>query len=74
MATTAEEQLVTPWEVKNLVNYDKLILQFGSSKIDEELVARIEKITGKPAHPWLKRGLFFSHRYRKVLDAYLIQL
>ena len=36
--------------------------RFGSSKVDAELIARIEKVTGKPAHHLLKRGIFFSHR------------
>ena len=36
--------------------------RFGSQKIDEELVKRFEKVTGKPAHHLLKRGMFFSHR------------
>ena len=36
--------------------------RFGSSKVDEELIARIEKVTGKPAHRLLRRGKFFSHR------------
>jgi len=31
---------------------------------------RFEKITGHPPHPWLKRGLFFSHRsFDEILDA-----
>lgn len=29
----------------------------------------MEKLTGKKAHPWLRRGIFFSHRdFEKVLD------
>src|SRR5690554_867378 len=62
---------VTPWDVKGTVNYDKLIEEFGSSKIDEELIKRLEKLTKKPAHPWLKRGVFFSHRdLKELLDLY----
>lgn len=61
-----EDDLVNPWKVESKsakgVDYDKLIKRFGSSKIDQELIDRIEKITGKPAHHLLKRGLFFSHR------------
>ena len=30
--------------------------------MSKELVDRFEKVTGKPAHRWLRRGLFFSHR------------
>lgn len=45
--------------------------RFGSSKIDETLISRFEKITGKPAHQLLRRGLFFSHRdMHRVLDDY----
>nr|CAD7409959.1 unnamed protein product [Timema cristinae] len=36
--------------------------RFGSSQIDDELLARFEKVTGKPVHHWLRRGIFFSHR------------
>ena len=37
-------------------------LQFGCQTIDTELVERIERLTGCPAHPFLKRGVFFAHR------------
>ena len=31
----------------------------------------MERLTGKPAHPWLRRGMFFSHRdMEEILDAY----
>ena len=43
--------------------YFTLTERFGSQKIDEELVNRIEKVTGKPVHHLLRRGMFFSHRY-----------
>lgn len=36
--------------------------RFGSSKIDGELIARMEKVTGKNVHHLLRRGIFFSHR------------
>ena len=38
------------------------VVQFGSERIDAELLARIEKATGKPVHHFLRRGIFFSHR------------
>jgi hypothetical protein len=37
-------------------------VQFGCQTIDTALVARIERLTGRPAHPFLKRGIFFAHR------------
>ncbi|XP_069118126.1 tryptophan--tRNA ligase, cytoplasmic-like isoform X2 [Argopecten irradians] len=63
---TEEEDEVTPWTVSSKsekgINYDKLIDRFGSSKIDDALLKRIEKVTGKPVHHLLRRGIFFSHR------------
>ncbi|KAH3757239.1 tryptophan--tRNA ligase, cytoplasmic [Pelomyxa schiedti] len=50
------------WKVKGGVDYNRLLELFGSSPITPELVARVEAVTGKRAHPWLRRGLFFSHR------------
>ena len=45
--------------------------QFGSQRIDQSLLDRIEKSTGKPVHPFLRRGVFFSHRdLELILDAY----
>jgi tryptophanyl-tRNA synthetase len=43
--------------------------RFGSSKVDSVLIERFEKVTGKPAHHLLKRGVFFSHReMHMILD------
>jgi len=70
-ASDKKSQVVTPWNVSSDdgIDYDKLIRDFGSSPIDQTLLDRIAKVTGKPLHPWLKRGLFFSHRdMHKLLD------
>jgi tryptophanyl-tRNA synthetase len=40
-----------------------LIERFGSQKVDDELIKRIEKVTGKPVHHLIRRGIFFSQRY-----------
>ena len=67
-------QKVDPWSVDGGdkgIDYDKLIDQFGSSKIDQKLLDRMERVTGKKPHHWLRRGHFFSHRdLHKALDAY----
>ncbi|CAM9949907.1 unnamed protein product, partial [Sphacelaria rigidula] len=57
-------QKVTPWEVEadGEVDYEKLVKSFGSSLITEDLIARVERVTGRRAHRFLRRGLFFSHR------------
>ncbi|KAJ1917083.1 tryptophan--tRNA ligase [Tieghemiomyces parasiticus] len=72
-------QNVTPWEVEGAVvdgiqqaiDYDKLIAQFGTRRIDAELLARFERLTGRKPHRYLRRGIFFSHReLGRILDRY----
>lgn len=70
-----EDDVVDPWKVESKsakgVDYDKLIKRFGSSKIDEALLARFEAVTGKRPHHLLRRGIFFSHRdLNWILDLY----
>jgi len=66
-----KNEKVTPWEVKGNIKYEKLIEEFGTQIITEELIERFEKVTKKPIHPWVKRGLFFSHRdLNLILDSY----
>ena len=57
----AEKMLVTPWEVKGDIDYDKLIKEFGTKKISDKLLEKIKKHTGE-LHPMLRRKVFFSHR------------
>lgn len=68
---TSHAQVVTPWDVQGSVSadgkqqaidYDKLIDQFGTRRVDDALLARFEKLTGKRPHVFLRRGMFFSHR------------
>lgn len=61
---------VTPWEVEGAVDYDKLMKQFGTQKIDDKLTGKIEKKAGK-LHPFLRRDFYFSHRdLNLILDDY----
>ncbi|OYT33553.1 MAG: tryptophan--tRNA ligase [Candidatus Aenigmarchaeota archaeon ex4484_52] len=61
---------VTPWNVEGDVDYNKLIKEFGVSKIDKNLLDRIKKHTGN-IHLFLKRGVFIAHRdLDVVLDKY----
>lgn len=66
MESEVDDDVVDPWNVVSKsetgVDYDKLIKKFGSSKVDTELLQRIEKITGKSPHHLLRRGMFMSHR------------
>ncbi|KAH8030460.1 hypothetical protein HPB51_006892 [Rhipicephalus microplus] len=71
----ADEDVVNPWNVVSAsatgIDYDKLIVKFGSSKVTQELVDRIENLTGKKAHHFLRRGVFFSHReLNEILNAH----
>ena len=70
-ATDAHGQVVTPWDVQGgvtsdgkqkAIDYDKLIDQFGTRRIDDALLQRFEKLTGHKPHILLRRGTFFSHR------------
>jgi tryptophanyl-tRNA synthetase len=64
------EMVVTPWEVRGKVDYERLIQEFGTLPLTEELSKRIEKHTGH-AHLQLRRRLFFSHRdLDTVIDLY----
>lgn len=66
----AKEMSVTPWEVSGTVDYDRLIKEFGISKIDAALLSRIKK-HAKELHFMLRRGIFFAHRDMNwLLDEY----
>jgi tryptophanyl-tRNA synthetase len=67
----SQEQVITPWDVQGSVgedgqelgiDYDKLIVQFGTRRIDDALLQRFEKVTGHRPHVLMRRGTFFSHR------------
>lgn len=78
--SAAHAQVVTPWDVQGSVSsdgrqlaidYDKLIDQFGTRRIDQALLERFERLTGHKPHVLLRRGTFFSHReFDKILDRY----
>ena len=58
---SSDEFVVTPWHVEGDIDYDKLIKQFGTQKISNKLLLKLQKITGED-HFMLRRGVFFSHR------------
>ena len=62
-----KDMKVTAFEVSGTIDYDKLVDQFGSKIIDEELMKRLERLTvGRGTvpylHRFLRRNIFFSHR------------
>ncbi len=62
--------IVTPWEVRGKVDYERLIREFGTQPLTEQLLTRISKYTDK-LHLQLDRRIFFSHRdLDVVLDLY----
>jgi len=56
-----EKFVVTPWEVTGAVDYDRLIQQFGTQPINDQLAERLEKKLGAAAY-LVRRRVFFSHR------------
>ncbi|MEM0348894.1 MAG: tryptophan--tRNA ligase [Candidatus Caldarchaeum sp.] len=68
MANSGESFRVTPWEVEGSVNYERLVKEFGTELITDELMKRLEKAAGGSNH-MLRRRVFFSHRdLNHVLD------
>ena len=61
-----EDSVVTPWEVSGDIDYDKLLKEFGTTKISEDIYKKLEK-----THPLLRRRIYFSHRdFDKWLSAH----
>ncbi|RZF34171.1 hypothetical protein LSTR_LSTR003581 [Laodelphax striatellus] len=69
-----EDDFVDPWNVNSKsdtgIDYDKLIVRFGSSKIDEELLSRWSNVIKAPLHHLLRRKVFFSHRDMQTILKY----
>ncbi|KAH0646721.1 tryptophan--tRNA ligase, cytoplasmic [Solanum stenotomum] len=70
-----EEQVVSPWEVSakdgGKIDYDKLIDKFGCQRLDESLIQRVQRLTNRAPHVFLRRGVFFAHRdFNDILDSY----
>ena len=64
------EMVVTPWEVRGKVDYERLIREFGTQPLTGDLLKRISMQT-EGLHLQLQRRLFFSHRdLDTVLDLY----
>lgn len=71
----SEDQVVNPWEVTakdgGKIDYDKLIEKFGCQRLDRSLIDRVERLTSRAAHVFLRRGVFFAHRdFGEILDLY----
>ncbi|ESQ37188.1 hypothetical protein EUTSA_v10003092mg, partial [Eutrema salsugineum] len=65
------EQVVNPWEVSGKIDYDRLIDKFGCQRLDVSMIDRVQRLTSRQPHVFLRRGVFFAHRdFNEILDAY----
>lgn len=55
------EMVVTPWRVEGKIDYEKLIRQFGTQPLSEEILGKFRRYAGE-LHYQLRRRIFFSHR------------
>ncbi|GAP83958.1 putative tryptophanyl-tRNA synthetase [Rosellinia necatrix] len=65
------KQTVDPWNVSGevgedgklkAIDYKKLVEEFGTKLIDQEILTRFEKVTGHKPHRFLRRQIVFSQR------------
>ena len=54
--------VVTPYEVKGRIDYERLRVLFGTQEITPALLDRLRGLTGDELHPLLARGIYYSHR------------
>ncbi|MGC8812010.1 MAG: tryptophan--tRNA ligase [Candidatus Aenigmatarchaeota archaeon] len=57
-----KEFVVTPWEVKGKIDYEKLVKNFGVEVLDEKTLNQLKKHTHE-LHYFLERKIFFAHKY-----------
>ncbi|KAH8664229.1 hypothetical protein BX600DRAFT_464049 [Xylariales sp. PMI_506] len=79
-APAPTKQLVDPWNVAGeigedgkakAIDYTKLVEEFGTKLISQELLDRFEKLTGHKPHRFLRRKIVFSERdFSLILDRY----
>lgn len=43
-------------------DYERLIKEFGTTRMDSALIEKYERVTGQKAHHLIRRNVFFSHR------------
>lgn len=68
---TRETASITAAFVDRLTQTLHLFLLSLLLHLVQEIVDRVENLTGRRAHPFLRRGVFFAHRdFTSILDAY----
>jgi tryptophanyl-tRNA synthetase len=67
----SEEFVVTPYEVRGRIDYERLREQFGTQPLTPEILAKLHHIAGGELPPTLARGIYYSHRdLPALLDGY----
>ena len=63
--------VVTPYEVRGKIDYERLREQFGTQLITPELLAKLHQVAGGDLPPVLERGIYYSHRdLPAILDGF----
>lgn len=67
--------IIDPYTISNKtgkdIDYTKIIHKFNCSPVTDQLIERIEKLTGQRAHRYIRRKIFFAHRELDlILNAY----
>lgn len=62
----ADDFVLTPWESRGDIDYDRLITQFGTQPLTDVLLNRLYDMAGQ-SHYMLRRGIFFSHRDLNII-------
>jgi tryptophanyl-tRNA synthetase len=57
-----EPFVVTPYEVKGQIDYERLREQFGTQPVEPDLRKRLARLARAPVHPLIARGVYYSHR------------
>jgi len=68
-----DEDVINPYKVasKGVLQYDVFREKWGLKNIDDNIIKRIEKISGKKVHHWIARQIFYCHiDLDKFLDEY----
>jgi tryptophanyl-tRNA synthetase len=70
MPTPKDAFVVTPYEVKGKVDYQRLKELFGTQDLTPALLDRLRKRAGGTLPPAIERGIYYSHRdLERLLDA-----
>ena len=57
-----------PHLIRSLLYF--ILVRFGSSHLTDDLVQRMQTIIQRPVHHFIRRRIFFSHRFVSLLSAY----